>query len=179
MKKQLKFVIAAFLLTMTTFAVNAQTFKKSDKIVEGTVSYTKSTDVKASYSIKPAVGYFLTNKVAIGVFGEVGKTEAEETTNFGAFGRYYFLTIGKKCDIFSQVDVASNTTKVADIKANSVSGNLGLGANYFVTSKLGLTMNVANLISYESADGKSTTTIGFEGVTNPFSVAKFGVIYKF
>ena len=40
-------------------------------------------------------------------------------------------------------------------------------------------MNVANLISYESADGNSTTTIGFSGIDNPFATAKFGVIYKF
>jgi outer membrane protein len=179
MKKQLKFVIAALVLMVTTMTVSAQTFKKSDKFVEGTVSYTKSTDVKASYSIKPTIGYFLTSKVAVGVFGEVGETATEQTANIGAFARCYFLTIGKHCDIYSQVDVASNSTKVSDVKSTSFASNLGLGANYFVTSKLGLTMNVANLISFESADSKSTTTIGFEGVSNPFATSKFGVIYKF
>lgn len=182
MKRKLKFAIAAIALMMASFATSAQTFKKSDKIVEGTLSYSKSTDVKSSYSIKPAVGYFLTNKVAVGVFGEVGKTATEKTTNVGVFGRCYFMTVGKKCSIFSQVDAASNSSTLSDsasTKLTSVCANLGFGANYFVTSKLGLTMNVANLVSYESADSKSTTTIGFSGIANPFSTAKFGIIYKF
>jgi hypothetical protein len=65
------------------------------------------------------------------------------------------------------------------VKSTSTSANLGLGANYSITKKLALTMNVADLISYESADGNSVTTIGFTGVNNPFATAKFGVIYKF
>ena len=48
-----------------------------------------------------------------------------------------------------------------------------------ITSKLALTMHVANLVSYESADGKSTMTIGFEGVSNPFAMAGFGLLYRF
>jgi len=181
MKKQFKMVIAALVVLFAAFTTaNAQcAFKKSNKFVEGTVSYSKSTDVKATYSVSPTIGYFVTDKVAVGAFGEFGKDGDTKTTNVGVFARCYFLTIGKSLHTYSQLDVASNTTKIGDVKATSTVANLGLGINYFVTSKLGLTMNVANLISYESADSKSTTTIGFSGIDNPFATAKFGVIYKF
>ena len=179
MKKQFKLVIATLVLTFAAFTMNAQSFKKSDKILEGTVSYTKATDVDASYSINPAVGYFVTDKVALGVFGEFGKAGDDKTTNVGAFARCYFMTIGNHCSVFSQADLASNSSTVASVKTTSFAANLGLGANYFISSKLALTMHVANLVSYESADSKSTFTIGFDGVTNPASLAKFGVLYKF
>ena len=191
MKKQFKMVIAAIAILLAAGTVaNAQckgaqfgtaqhNFKKSDKLVEGTVSYSKTTGEDAVYSFNPTVGYFVTNRVAVGAFGQFGKDGEAKTTNFGAFARCYFLTIGKNLHTFSQVDIAANSTNTAGVKTNSTSANLGLGVNYFVSSKLALTMNVANLISYEGADGASTTTIGFTGIDNPFSTAKFGVLYKF
>ena len=169
------------LLLAVLFAAFTNTnAQKNSNILSGTVSYTKTTtDTKASYTINPLLGHFVTDKVAVGVLGEFGKTSTETTTNVGVFGRCHFLTIGKNGQVFSQVDLTSNSTKVADVKTKSTSANLGLGANYSITKKLELTTYVANLASYESADGNSTTTIGFTGVTNPFAVAKFGVIYKF
>ncbi len=148
--------------------------------MSGTVSYTKTTtDTKASYNISPLLGHFVTDKVAVGVLGEFGKTGTETTTNVGVFGRCHFLSIGKSGQLFSQVDLTSNSTKVADVKTTSTSANLGLGANYSITKKLDLTTYVANLASYVKTEGNSTTSIGFTGITNPFAVAKFGVIYKF
>ena len=173
----MKKVVLLMAVLFTAFtSVNAQ---KGAKIVSGTVSYTKSTDVKASYSITPLVGYFVTDKVAVGVLGSFGETATETTTNVGVFGRCHFLSIGQHCQVFSQAELVSKSSTVADVKTTSVAAGVGLGANYSITKKLGLTMHVADLISYESGDGKSTTTIGFTGVTNPFAVAEFGVIYKF
>lgn len=171
-----KLVLVLAVILGSTALTTAQ---KSSKILSGTVSYTKATDEKASYAITPLIGYFVTDKVAVGVLGEYGKTSTEETTNVGVFGRCHFMAIGKNCQVFSQVDLTSNSTKVADVTTKSISANLGLGANYTITKKLDLTMNVADLITYENADSKSTTTIGFSGINNPFAVAKFGVIYKF
>lgn len=176
MKKVVLLTIA--LIAAVTFT-NAQTFKKADKFVEGTVSYTKATDVDAVYTINPTLGYFVTSRFAVGANGQFGKDGDTKTTNVGVFGRCYFLTIKNALQTFSQLGVASNSTSVAGVKATSTAVNLGLGANYFVTSRLALSMNVADLISYEAADGKSTMTIGFDGVNNPFATAKFGVLYKF
>ena len=180
MKKQLKFVILALALSLTTFTmVNAQSFKKSDKIVEGTVSLTKETDVKASWSLSPSIGYFVTDRVAVGVAGAFGETEDAKTSSVGVFGRCYFLNVGKNFKAYSQLDVATNSATVLGVKATSTTAGLGLGANYFLTSRLGLSAHVADLISYENQDSQSTLTVGFTGVNNPLTAAKFGVIYKF
>jgi hypothetical protein len=84
MKRKMKSVILALALVVTSLAVNAQSFKKSDKFVEGTVSYTKTTDVDASYGITPTIGYFVTDRVAVGLFGEGTKAGDTKTTNIGA-----------------------------------------------------------------------------------------------
>jgi len=160
-------------------AVLTTTAQKSTKFVTGTVSYTKSTDVDASYSLSPTIGYYVTNKVSVGLTGEVGKAGDTKTTNVGVFGRCDFMNIGKSCQLFSQVDLTSNSSTTADVKTTSVSANLGLGSNYHINSKWALTMHLTDLISFETADGNSTTTIGFSGINNPFATAKFGVVYKF
>lgn len=171
--KKVLFVIGLAISTMSFGQ------KKGDKFISGTVSYTKSTDVKATVSLTPTIGYYVTDKVSLGVLGEVGKNDTEKTTNVGVFGCVAFLSVGQHCKVFSQVDLSSNTTKTAGVKVSEFQGNLGLGVNYFITSKLALTMHAVDLISYESADGKSTMTIGFEGVNSPFVNSKFGLLYKF
>lgn len=160
-------------------AVLTTTAQKHSKFVTGTVSYTKSTDVKASYNITPAVGYFVTDKFAVGVLGSFGETATTKTSNVGVFGRCNYLTIGKNCQLFSQLNLTANSETEAGVEVKATTINLGLGANYFITKKLALTTTVADLINYVSIGGASTTTIGFTGVTNPFSVAKFGVQYNF
>lgn len=174
MKKTI-FLLVATMLAFTTLSAQ----KKSDMFVSGTVSFTKTTDVDASYQLKPTIGYFVTNKLAIGVLGEVSKSSTEDVFNLGVFGRYHFLTIGKNCQVFSQLGLANNSTTVASVKTSGIGANLGLGSNYFVTKRLGLTMDLTNLITYSNIDSKSTINIGFDGVVNPFAIPKFGVIYNF
>jgi len=164
MKKQV-FLLAAIvcLASLTTIA------QKSTKFVTGTVSYSKSTDVEATYAVSPTLGYYVTPKVSVGITGEIGKAGDTKTVNVGVFGRCDFMKVGKSCDVFSQVTLMNETSTVADVKTTEFNANLGLGANYLINSKWALTMHVADLISYESADGKYTTTIGFSGVENPFA----------
>ena len=94
MKKQFKLFAAALVLSLTAFTVNAQNaFKKSDKIVEGTVSYSKASGADASYSFNPSVGYFVTDRFAVGVAAGLGKDEnGVKATSVGAYGRCYFFT---------------------------------------------------------------------------------------
>jgi outer membrane protein len=180
MKKQLKLVVLAFVLSLTAFTVSAQSaFKKSDKMLEGTVSLTKATDVKATWTLNPTVGYFVTNRVAVGISAQLGKTADAKTINVGAFARCYFMNIGQHAHIFSQLGVASNSFTEAGVKTTSTTAGLGLGANYFVSPKLALSMKVADLVSYTNSASHSTLTVGFEGVTNPFTTGSFGVLYKF
>lgn len=181
MKNILKFAIVALVLGISTLSANAQvSFSKSDKFVEGTVSYSKSTGADVAYGLKPTFGYFVTDKCAVGLFGEVAKTSAgAETLNYGVFGRCYFLTVGEKFKTFSQLAVSNNTATAAGVETSTLAANLGIGANYFFTSNLALSLNLTDLISYTNSDENSTLTVGFDGVTNPISPVKFGVLYKF
>jgi len=165
-------------LTILAVSANAQSsFKKSDKILEGTASYVKTEGADASYSLAPTVGYFLTDKFAIGVAGETAKDDAGVKTNsIGVFGRCYFLNIGKNLKTYSQLTMSNVTIN----DAGSAFGlNLGLGLNYFVSSKLALTLHVADLVDYTDMNSTSTFSLGWQGVTNPFSASKFGVLYRF
>lgn len=177
---KVKFVVVAMLVSLFAISgVKAQnTFKKSDKIVEGTVSYSKSTGADAEYSFSPAVGYFVTDRVAVGVAGEFGKSADGDVTNFGAYARCYFLNIGQNFKAYSQLGLGSNTTKVAGVKASEFAAGVGLGANYFVSKKVALSAHIADLVSYTSADGNSNFSLGFTGFNNPIAMSKFGILIK-
>jgi outer membrane protein len=165
------------LVALSTGAIKAQsTFQKSDKFVEGMASYT-SKDKKETYKVSPMIGYFVNDKIAVGAMAEFSTTDSSKTTNIGAFGRYYFLNLGKNFKIFSDLTVMSNSTKVNDEKTSGVAFGTGLGVNYFVTNRLALSTRLANLMSYDG--GSSTFNIGFEGITNPINTPTFGVLYKF
>ena len=161
------FTILAALCVFSLSVTAQSNFSKSDKLVEGTVSYSVSTDSKGQYAIAPSIGYMVTSKVAVGVTGEF----TNSVTNFGAYGRCYFLTVGKNLDVYSQLNVG----RVSD----RFSTDLGLGANYFVTKKLALSAGLSRLISYNTGDGVSNFSIGFSGIDNPIAATKFGLLYRF
>lgn len=176
----MKKTVLLLAVILGSFSLTTVSAQKNSAILSGTVSYTKAKDVKASYSINPLIGYFVTDKVAVGVLGGLSKTDsANKATSVGVFGRCHFLNIGKKCLIFSQLDLTSNSETVENVKTKSTCVNLGLGANYTLTKKLDLTMHVTNLATYVSTEGASAFTVGFSGVANPFATTGFGVIYKF
>jgi len=177
--KKLKIALVAALSFVAVSGVNAQTFKKSDKFVEGTVSYSKTKGADATYCLAPTVGYFTSDKFAVGVFGEIGKDASVETTNIGAFGRYYFMCIGKNICAYSQMSVASNTSNENSVKTSEFDANIGLGANYFVSKNVAITAHISDLVNYTSGDNTSNFSLGFDGFNNPFSMTKFGVLIRF
>jgi hypothetical protein len=172
------------ILLCAALVISAVSFgqKKSDKFVSGTVSYTKLTDVKGTYSVIPTIGYYLTDRVSVGVLGEVGKSSTEKTTDLGVFGRCDFMNVGKKCEVFSQLSLMNNSTTLTDStesKTECTSVTLGLGANYSITKRLSLTVHLTDLIGYTTQDSKSILTVGFSGINNPISASKFGLLYRF
>jgi outer membrane protein len=172
MKKILLILVAMLGITAT-----AQTgFKKSDKFVEGTFSYEKAKDVDATWTFNPTVGYFLTDKTAVGVSVEAGKNVTGNTTSFGVFARHYFLNVGKDFKVFTNLKVENTNPTVGDSFATT---NLGLGVNYFVTKNLALSANLADLAGYNFET--EAFNVGFDGVENPFTndTPTFGVLYKF
>jgi outer membrane protein len=178
MKKILLILVAMLGLTAT-----AQTgFKKSDVFVEGTFSYAKEKGQDATYSVEPTVGYFLTDKFAVGA--QVEKTNTTDKLGAGVFARCYFLNIGKDFKVFSGLNLNTNalvldTTTDEFITRQNFNANLGLGVNYFVTKNLALSANLANLAGYNFET--ESFNVGFDGVENPFTndTPKFGVLYKF
>lgn len=164
------------LFVVMSFTANAQ-FKKADKFVEGTASYSKTEGTDGTYGLSPVVGYFVTDKIAVGAYGEFSKNATTKNNSVGAFGRCYFLNVGKNFKTFSQLSVLSSSTTAAGETTSGVSFDLGLGINYFVTSRLALSSNLGNLMNYDSKT--STFSIGFSGINNPISNPSFGVLYKF
>lgn len=196
--KKLILLAIAFIAFQTSFA---QKFTKGDIFVEGTVKFVTS-DAEKTFNFNPSVGYFLSDKFAVG--GELNTQTTKEsgiknTESFGVgvFARCFFLEVGK-LQVYSQLGVSINDNKLYtetyqtivdnEIVTNTrtVNGNkstqaaLSLGANYFITNKLSLTMKAADLASYKSVNGgDDRLTAGFEGVNNPFSLASLGLNYRF
>ncbi len=179
MKKILLILVATLGLT-----ANAQTgFKKSDVFVEGSFSYAKDKGADATYTFAPTVGYFLTDKFAVGA--QVEKSNTVDKLGAGVFARCYFLNVGKDFKVFSGLNLNTNalvldasTEDVNDfIARQNFNANLGLGVNYFVTKNLALSANLANLAGYNFET--ESFNVGFSGVENPFNTTKFGVLYKF
>lgn len=181
MNKQIKLIAAALIFSLTAFTVNAQNaFKKSDKIVEGSASYVKTEGSNASYSLTPTVGYFLTDRFAAGLTADFGKDANDtKTTGLGVFGRCYILNIGKNFKTFSQLNIGNTNTTEQGVTTSSFGVNLGIGANYFVSKNLALSVGLADLIEYSGTETNSTFSIGWNGITNPLNAANFGVLYRF
>ena len=172
--------VALFFALMFVAMITSAQFKKADKFVEGTASYTKESSEEAEYSVSPTLGFFVTDRFAVGVSGTIGRSDLDvKTTGVSVFGRCYVLNIGKNFKTYSQLTIGTNTADAAGVKTTTTSANLGLGANYFVSNRLALTMGIADLVNYSKVEDASTFTVGFSGVTNPFSLASFGVLYKF
>ena len=167
------------LAAIIAFAGLTATAQKSSKYLVGSISYSKEKGSDAEYSIDPKVGYYLTNKTSAGVLASIGESVNGTTTTIGAFGRNDFMKFGKSCVVFAEVSLANSTAKAAGVKISQFDANLGLGANYILNSKWGLTMNLANIFNYASSEGTSTTTFGFGGINNPFATANFGLFYQF
>lgn len=203
------------LLTLTavaglTVASQAQEFGfgKGNVIVEGNLNVNtennKNTEVKTSnFNFRPKAGYFLTDKIAVGVnlgFGSTTndnkKTDLEKSTNsFGAgvFGRYYFLEVGSRFKTYAELNAdytsSSSKTKTAnttvkDPKANGFGVNAGIGANYFLTEKIAVNFAFANVIGYNTSKVKGAESVNEFGVNvnnfnNFFNTATFGLTFKF
>lgn len=170
MKKILLILVATLGLT-----ANAQTgFKKSDVFVEGSFSYAKEKGADATYTFAPTVGYFLTDKFAVGA--QVEKSNTVVKLGAGVFARCYFLNVGKDFKVFSGLNLNTNAL-VLDTTRQNFNANIGLGVNYFVTKNLALSANLANLAGYNFET--ESFNVGFSGVENPFNTTRFGVLYKF
>jgi outer membrane protein len=205
MKKIILTVAAVFAMTFA----NAQEkeakgfgFSEGNVFLEGNLSYSstndKNSEVKTSnLSFNPKVGYFISDKFAVGINLGIGSgktTEPNEddikTSNFnvGAFGRYYFLDLGERFKTYTEFgfDITSNKQGDEDYqKSNGLSVGAGLGMNYFVTPKMAISFGLSNVLSYQSSktkadgdDGQSSFGANVNVFKNFFDTPTFGLLYK-
>lgn len=198
-----------------TFASQAQEFgfKKSDVIVEGNLSANTSNDKTNqtktnSFNFNPSVGYFVSDKIAVGLDVNVGNEKATKNVDqsnesyvknnqfgIGAFGRYYFLELGSRFKTYAQLGAGyaqedgkiNNGTTTADIaKTKGFGANAGLGINYFVTPKIAINFGLTDLLSFKTSkvdvDGAKSSNefnANINSFNNFFDTAKFGLTFKF
>lgn len=207
------------LLTLTavaglTFVTKAQEFdfQKEDFIVEGAIGVNTSDDKNASeknagFIVAPKFGYFVSDKVAVGLGLHVGQDKAtnysgteetyEKDNNFGinAFGRYYFLEAGSRFKVYGEASVGYNniTGEVSDgtdvIKADKINGfgaNAGIGANFFLTPTVAIGYQFADVIGFNTskvdADGAKANNSFYANINsfdNFFSSGKFSLTFRF
>ncbi len=187
-------------------------FQKQDFIVEGFFQSShennKNTETKVnSLNFSPQVGYFVSDKIAVGVFVNLGteketyyggdKDTYEKASSFsgGVFGRYYFLDLGARFKTYAQLSaglgssrssVNDGTTTTKGDKTNYFGANAGLGINYFITPKIAINFGLTDILAYESAkldvDGAESVSAFNANVNvfeNFFDTASFGLTFKF
>ncbi|WP_435138608.1 outer membrane beta-barrel protein [Formosa sp. A9] len=169
-------------------------FEKGDFFVEGSISISTGGDTD-SYGINPKVGYFLSDKFAVGGDIDFGGTEVKgssaETDFFGigAFARYYFLEIAdKRLKAYGDVGLGYGHHRSQgpgyDNTSNDIKANVTLGVNYFFTKHFAATFVLADILTYNNAnpeDGDATNTfeLNINLFNNIFAQPQFGLLYKF
>lgn len=206
------------LLTMITVACfgvasKAQTFgfKQGDVMLEGAVNVSsndnKNTEMrKTSFGLTPKVGYFLSDKAAIGVqlmyneskntnYSGTNDTYTKSTAVGGAiFGRYYFLEVGSRFKAYGEADLgyasqggeSSNGTTTTKLdKTNMFGLNAGVGANFFLTEKIAIGYQFADIIGFSSskvdvsgAKASNNFYANLNSFDNFFSTGSFSLTFK-
>ncbi|WP_026728215.1 outer membrane beta-barrel protein [Flavobacterium denitrificans] len=170
------------------------TFAHGDMFVEGALQIATGGD-RDYYAFNPKFGYFLNDKFAVG--GQISfssdKYESTDTkTNIfgiGGFARYYVLELDKKrFKAYGEAGLGYGRNKIEDNTgsddSNSLTANINVGLNYFVTKNIAVTFVLANLLSYNSVspeNGPSSNTfeLNINLFNNIFDQPKFGLLYKF
>lgn len=207
--------ILLVMITIAGFNLASQAqsfgFSETDLFLEGGFSFSsndnKNTERRTTeLSFTPKVGYFLSDKAAVGVqlaYGQSKRTDysgSEDTyllTNgvgVGVFGRYYFLEAGARFKVYGEAAVGyyseggetkTSLTTTKHDKTNTIGAGAGIGANFFVTEKIAVGYQFSNLISYTStkvdASGAKATNnfnANLNSFENFFSTGQFSLTFK-
>jgi len=177
-------------------------FAEGDIFVEGNLGFSstndKNTEVKTnSLTFNPKAGYFVSEKLAVGVELMTGSYKREvagnddyKESNFGAgaFARYYFLDLGQRFKTYAEAGVGFNSGKEeyfpGDAKYSGFGFGAGLGLQYFVTPKMAVNFALTDVLSYSSqkwdgAENVSEFNANVNVFNNFFTTAQFGLTYKF
>jgi len=200
------------------FSANAQEemtektfgFAEGDVLVEGNFTYDSNSETfsdedgdifeekTSTFQFNPKVGYFITNKLALGVELSVNSSKEEDTDfiadpnvvtetkekSFGAgvFARYYFLELGKRFKTYTEFGLGFASGNVettqsdvdgplSDFDTSGFGAGLGLGINYFVTENFAINFALSDVIAYTSVKGENQ----LEGTSDEFKRNDFGL----
>jgi len=125
MKKVLFAAVAVFAFGMANAQEETKSFgfNQSDIFLEGNLGFSstndKNTEEKTSeLNFNPKVGYFISDKLALGVElmagsykEEVAGSDVYKASNFGAgvFARYYFLDLGERFKTYAEAGLGFNS----------------------------------------------------------------------
>ena len=167
-------------------------FAKGDVYASGTVGYnsTKVADDNANqFTFSPAVGYFITENLALEAGLIIGSDEnfsEDKSSSFGgSIGANYFFTPTEKFSFSLGAGFAYQSSKFepnggteSTFKGFAIAVSPGL--NYFVSNNFSLSASVGAL-SYSSAkeDADGAESINNFGLNLNLSNINFGLIYKF
>lgn len=208
-----KILLVMITIAGFSLASQAQTFgfSETDLFLEGGLSFSsndnKNTERRTTdLTFTPKVGYFLSDKAAIGVqlvYGQSKSTDysgSEDTYQLqngvgaGLFGRYYFLEAGARFKVYGEaivgyyseggeVKTATTTTKLD--KTNTIGAGAGIGANFFITEKIAVGYQFSNLINYSSskedvsgAKARNSFNVNLNSFDNFFSTGEFSLTFK-
>lgn len=192
MKKVLLSAVALLAFGFANAQEEGNGFGKGSMFVSGTVGFNsaKQGDAKSSeFTFSPALGYFVTENIALGARLNVvsGEDQFEtKSSEFGAdvFGRYYF-TPASKFSVFGELAVGFGSEKIeplvgAETKFNSFGVNAGIGVSYFLNNNFAIEANWAGL-GYNSRkqDVSGAEAINTLGLGVDMSAIGFGLLYKF
>ncbi len=188
-------------------------FKQGNFLLEGNLQFNSSkeendaTEVKtSSFNFSPKAGYFISDKIAVGIELGIGSGKEETTVtgvgsseetsssfNAGVFARYYFLDLGKRFKTYTEAGVGFGSSKFEEdgeetSKDNGFNIGIDLGINYFVTESFAINFGLADVLSFNSTKtefpgGGETKDNSFNGNINVFNnffdTPTFGLTYKF
>ncbi|MEO6681973.1 MAG: OmpW family outer membrane protein [Ginsengibacter sp.] len=208
-----KILLSMIAITGLALGSNAQNFgfMKGDGLLEGAIGVSSSdnqnTEKKVtSFSLSPKVGYFISDKTAIGVqfnYSQSKNTDysgANETYNqvngvgVGVFARYYFLEIGSRFKAYGEAGLGyrstcgesnNGTTTVKFDKTNTIGINGGVGANFFLTDNIAIGYQFADVIGFSTSKANTSGTkaynnfhVNLNSFNNFFNTGQFSLTFK-
>lgn len=204
MKKTALIFILSTSLFGGAMAQNKNTvgFAKENIVVSGALAFSTSESAgttKNEFKLSPSVGYFISDKFALGFnFGYgASKTETEnydslgnnignivtdnnDVVEVGLFGRYYY-TPSKSFSIFNQIgfNYSSSNNKLAKLRTNGFNFEFSPGMNYFLSHRFSIQAQIGK-VSFNSSklDVQGAKSSSLFDIDLNLSAISFGLNYK-
>lgn len=174
-------------------------FAKGNVFITGTVGYNASEDndyKTKNWAVGPAAGYFLSDKIALGI--SINYTEGEtknkhrfvspsknNNLSLSVFGRYYFTPLNR-FSVFGEISGGYNKGKYnigvypGDTSTKGYNIQAGPGVNYFISPHFAL-QSYLGLISYVSSEnGKAPYALESKSLNIGLNAntINLGLLYK-